>query len=298
MSSDHAAPAAVGLLDQDDVFFTHLHLTGASWDEPVRHSFESRVAALAEHGCTAMGMGQEELAQLLETRKADELRAVLDGHGVRIGELEILFGWDAPAELKEQADAMEHGLLMAAEQVGARRFKASCYYPTGVELPPVEYLAERFAALCDRAAERGLQVALESIAINPGFTYTVAADVVTLADRPNGGLLIDTWHLFRDPTGAEALEKIAGRHVIGIELSDAPAELKGSLNDECTNGRLLPGVGGFDLVGLLRTLDAKGTKVQLAVEVLSAEMREISPSENVARSLTAVRSLLKAARSA
>lgn len=288
----------VSLLDQEEVFFPHLHLTGALWDEEPRDSFESRVSALAAHGCTGMGMGREELAALIAARTLDGVRGVLADHGVRIDEIELLFGWDAGPDLRELALSMEAELMALAEGVGAARFKASAFYPPGAELPPVEELGARFGALCDRAAARGLSVELESIAVNPGFDYSVAADVVAAADRPNGGLLIDVWHLFRDPHGMEALAKVDGGHVIGLELCDATAEPVGALGEECVERRLLPGEGELDLAGLIGTLEAKGVDVPLAVEVLSTELRALPPEENVARTLAAVRAFRDKLRTA
>lgn len=284
------------ILDQQIPFFAHPHLTGSVWPDPVRDSFESRVAAVAAVGSPGMGMGAYELEELLKSRSLDGLSAVLAEHGVRIGEIELLLGWHAVGEEGAQARRTEEQLFAWAEAFGADRVKTSAVFFPPAELPPLDLLVERFAALCDRAAERGLIMELEPFAVFPAFHYGVAADVVMAADRPNGGLLIDAWHLFRDPHGPAALEKVSARHITGVELCDGAAEPAGTLQEDCVNGRKLPGEGDFDLVGLVRTLEAKGVDVPLSTEVLSAELRELAPKEAVTRTAAAVRALLNSVR--
>jgi sugar phosphate isomerase/epimerase len=285
----------MSLLQQRGLIFTHLHLTGALWDQPPRDSFEDRVAALGKHGCLGMGMGADELERLLTNYSADKIRGVLEDHDVRITEVEVLIGWDAPEEYSGPA---RERIFRLAEEVGARKVKATAVAPPGVPIGPLDELATKFGQLCDLAADRGLNVALESISVMPGFSYDMAADVVIAADRPNGGLQIDMWHLFRDPTGVAAANKVAGHQVAGVELGDGAARASADLMDECVNGRLLPGDGEFAIIPVLHSLDAKGVDVPLTVEVLSTKLRKLTPDENVARTVAAVRSFLEVARAA
>ncbi|MGW5445362.1 sugar phosphate isomerase/epimerase family protein [Streptomyces asiaticus] len=284
----------MSLLQQRTPFFAHPHLTGSVWPEKVRDSFADRVAAVAAVGAPGMGMGGYELEELLATHSLDELRGILDEHGVRIGEIELLLGWHADGEEGEQARRSEEQLFSWAEAFSAERIKTSAVFIPPAEMSPVDLLVERFAALCDRAAERGLTVELEPFAVFPAFHYGVAADVVIAADRPNGGLLIDTWHLFRDPHGLAALERVEGRHITGVELCDGAAEPVGTLQEDCVISRLLPGEGVFDLACVLRTLDTKGVDVTLSTEVLSEDLRRLTPKEVTTRTIAAFRSLLQA----
>lgn len=287
----------MSLLEQQKPFFAHPHLVGSLWPEPPRDSFADRVAAIAAVGSTGMGMGTEEFDKLLTEQSAAELKAILDHHNVHVGELEILIGWQDPdGEMGARAKGIEERMYVLASLFGASKIKTSAVFPPGIDMLPVEVLTERFAALCDRAAAHGLQVELEPFAVFPGFTYAVAAEVVAAADRPNGGLLIDAWHLFRDPTGLSTLEKVEGRHINGLELGDGYAEPRGTIHEDCNNHRLLPGEGSFDLVGLVRTLDAKGVDVPLSVEVISAELRTLTPAENATRTSAAVAALMENSR--
>ena len=282
----------VRLPEQRDLFFAHPHLTGSTWPEPPRHPFDDRVAAVAEVGSTGMGMATYELDELLRTRSPDDLRGVLADHGVRIGELEVLLDWHTD-DVERVAEKV---IVDYAGMFGATRVKAAAFFFPPAVPPPPALLVERFAGLCDRAADHGLTIALEPVALFPEFSYAVAADMVVAADRPNGGLLFDAWQTFRDPTGMSTLDRIAARHVTGVELADGHATPRGALDVDCLNHRLLPGAGDFDLVRFLRALDAKGVEVPLSVEVLSAELRDLTPRDNARRTVSAFRDLLAEVR--
>ena len=79
---------------------------------------------------------------------------------------------------------------------------------------PVDLAAERFAVLCDAAADRDLQVALEFPAFATISDVATAWDVVRLADRPNAGILVDLWHHRRGGNDEDALRAIDGSRVL------------------------------------------------------------------------------------
>ncbi|MFJ2418372.1 sugar phosphate isomerase/epimerase family protein [Streptomyces brevispora] len=284
------------LLTRTDLGFAYLQLTGSVWQEPVRYTLEERLAALAENNCVSMGMGVEELETLLSEYSADKLRGLLSEYAVRLHELEVHFGWNAGPEESGPALETETRLFELAELAGIPSVKSCAVYPPGVEMPLTEVLAERFGAMCDRAAARGLNISLEAMAVMPGFTYQVASDIVVAADRPNAGLLIDMWHLFRDPTGIGSLDQLTGAQIAAVEFADAPSTPSPDVMNEVLSGRLLPGEGDFDITGLLHTLDAKGVDLTPSVEVLSADLRDLPLSENIARTAAAVRASLEKAR--
>jgi sugar phosphate isomerase/epimerase len=95
----------------------------------------------------------------------DELLELLGEHGVRVQEVEAAFDW--LVDLAEagtgrfQADYDTAELLDVAAALGARTLTAIHFGPPR----PPDVAAAGFARLCDRAAERGIDVALEYAAI-------------------------------------------------------------------------------------------------------------------------------------
>ena len=113
---------------------------------------------------------------------------------------------------------------------------------------PVPELAEHFGRVCDRAAGFGAQVHLEFMPFTVVRNLRIAWDLVRGADRPNGGLVFDTWHFFRGEPQFDVLAGIPGDRIFCVQLDDAAAVPQGSLREE-TSRRLLPGDGALDLVG-------------------------------------------------
>lgn len=143
---------------------------------------------------------------------------------------------------------------------------------------PVAEIVDAFGSLCDRAAGFGAQVHLEPmpmLAINDlAYGWTIVAG----ADRPNGGLLVDTWHFFRGNPDFSTLDNIPGEKIFGVQISDAAAEVGGSLIEDTFN-RMIPGEGLFDLTRLLGALDAKGALRWVGPEVISPATEAADASE-------------------
>jgi sugar phosphate isomerase/epimerase len=136
---------------------------------------------------------------------------------------------------------------------------------------PVPELAGHFGALCDRAAGFGARVHLEFIPFTIVRTLRTAWDLVRAADRPNGGLVFDTWHFFRGEPQFDVLETIPGDRIFQIQLDDALAEPRGTLREE-TSHRLLPGDGDLDLTRAIQALHRIGALRCVGPEVISPDL--------------------------
>jgi sugar phosphate isomerase/epimerase len=139
-------------------------------------------------------------------------------------------------------------------------------------------LGERFGTLCDRAADIGALVHLEFIPMTPITDVATAWQIVGDADRPNGGILFDTWHFFRGSPDFDALDEVPGERILAVQVDDAHAEVTGSLWDD-TQHRLLPGDGSFDLPRVLRALVRQGGLRMVGPEVISPETAAMPPGD-------------------
>ena len=159
---------------------------------------------------------------------------------------------------------------------------------------PVPELAGSFARLCDRAAGFGAQVHLEFIPFTIVRTLRIAWDLVRAADRPNGGLVFDTWHFFRGEPQFDVLETIPGDRIFQIQLDDAPAEPEGPLRQE-TQHRLLPGDGELDLVTAVQALHRIGALRWVGPEVISPQLAALPVLDAATLALDRTRAFLTAA---
>ena len=222
------------------------------------------------------------------------LRARLADAGLAVAEIDPLGCWlPSHPEGSGMFRHTEADLCRLAEATGARSLNV--VEVTGAQTP-VDEAAEAFAGVCDRARERGLLVGLEFMPFGGIPSLKLAAEIVRSAGRPNGGLMLDTWHLTRSGGTLEELCALPGDAVLGVQISDAPLRPEGALIEETMNARRFPGDGDVDLVGFVRALDAIGSRAPLGIEVLSEEARRLAPEGTARRAADGLRAVLAQAR--
>lgn len=288
----------MSLLDRDDLISSHYTLSGGSPVEPARYDFETRVAAAADAGFAGMGLHFAEYGAALASGMTDaSMRAVLAEHGIGIPELEFVWGWAAPPgdPLRAEGEGYEQLCFAMADAFGSRVVNVG---DIGMpeDLAPLDAVIEGFAGLCDRAAEHGLQVALEFLPWSGIPDVATAWKIVDDAGRANGGILVDTWHHLRGVADDDALRAVPGDRIVVVQVSDADAEPEGPYMEDTTLRRRLPGAGALDLVGFLRTLDAMGVDCPISVELFNAEFQALPAVEAAHLVHDATVALIDAAR--
>jgi sugar phosphate isomerase/epimerase len=134
---------------------------------------------------------------------------------------------------------------------------------------------EHFGRLCDLALDFGLTVDLEFPSWTPTGDLTTAADIVTAADRANGGILVDTLHFFRSRSSLDHLATLPTTWFRFVQLCDAPASGPPSVDETvrvARSGRALPGYGGLRLGELLDLLPAGPYSLEVPNDVLRREL--------------------------
>lgn len=116
---------------------------------------------------------------------------------------------------------------------------------------PVDRGAEAFASVCERAANYGLNVALEAMPFSGVADVTTAWSIVGTAGCRNGGLVLDTGHFFRGDGDHDLLASVPVDRFFAVQLSDAPARPQTDLYEKAMDGRLLPGEGELNLSALV-----------------------------------------------
>ena len=288
------AASALGAADLTASFYT---LSGSPAGEPSRFSFEERCVAAAEAGFAGIGMTAVDYLAMREQGRSDaELRAALDEHNVCVAELEFLRGWARAGRTAERSRAEEELFYRMADAFGARQLNVGDIVRPGREgIGDLDRAAERFAALCDRAAAHGLLVALEFLPFSDISDAAIGSRFVAAAGRPNGGLLVDSWHVFRGADDLAMVESLPAEHVVGVQFDDAAAEVVGDLIADSARRRL-PGEGAFDLAGFVRAIDRVGADVPIAVEIISDEQRALPVREAARRAFVASARVIAEAR--
>ncbi len=226
----------------------------------------ARVEAARAAGCSRVSLSPEDVTRATEEgTKPRELGRRLRDSGLEIIIDPLMTWYDAPSESPGFPMIDVENMMRMAEELQAVAIGA---IGNPMSSLPMEELAEPFAALCDRAAAVGTNVHLEFMPMLPIDDLSAGWSIVSGADRPNGGLLVDTWHIFRSGSDLALLEDIPGERIFGVQIADGPAEGGGDLGQE-TFHRLMPGDGSFDLSALLRILDKIGALRWVGAEVIS-----------------------------
>jgi sugar phosphate isomerase/epimerase len=152
-------------------------------------------------------------------------------------------------------------VLETAARLGARHLLT-----TGQDTD-MHRLADRFAALCDRAAPLGLTVDLEFMPWTEISSLELACELLGAVHHDNEGLVVDALHFDRTRARLDALAQVPKRWLHFMQLCDAPAERpqgNDALIREARTARRLPGEGALDLETLLRAMPAT---IPVSVEI-------------------------------
>jgi len=243
-------------------------------DNRSRWPLAQRIDATARAGYAGTGFW---LGDLLGWRESDRdyrsLRRHIDDAGQTIVELEFVTDWFAAGERRAHSDAARAELFRAADALGARHVKVMP--PFLADDPQGEPLAEAFAALCADAADHGLLVGMEMLPFSTLPSLAAALAMVAAADAPNGGLLIDIWHVVRSGGAVADVATVPLRFITAIELCDAAMTMHGSITEDTMRNRKLCGEGEFDIAGFIAALDRANYRGPYGVEILSDDWRTL-----------------------
>jgi sugar phosphate isomerase/epimerase len=228
-------------------------------------SFEQRCAAAAGAGFDGFGLYIGEYSRLRAAgRSDDDLLAVVAAHGTRVVELEAL-----PFFVDHYVDTFVH--LVAT----FRPDRVQVVPPFSGDVDRAE-AARWLGALADRVAPFGTTLAIEFLPITAVANAADAAELVDRAGRPNIGLCVDAWHVFRGD-GLLSLVGLDPNLVTVVQFDDG--SLDPVLDDyvqDCLHHREVPGEGEFDLRGLLALLPADAP---ISVEVPDDDLDRLDPGE-------------------
>lgn len=159
--------------------------------------------------------------------------------------------------------------------------------------PDEARLIERFGAFCDLAGRYGLGASLEFMPWTDAKDLTQGARIVEAANRANGGVLIDPFHLSRSRSSIDEIGSVPAKRLHFMQFCDVPAAIPPTMDEilaEARAERLFPGEGALDLVGLLRAVPRD---LPLSVEVPTHTLaRTMSASDRARRALASTRAVL------
>lgn len=255
--------------------------------------FEERLAAASAAGYTGIGLRPTHYKAARASGLSDaDMRAMLADSGLELLELGFVADWWETGEKAARAEAYERSIYAIKDALGGRHVMMI----SGPTTDGVDALAERFAGVCDRAAEHGLRAGLETLPWTDMHDVATAWRIAELSGRSNGGPVYDTWHLNRGGTTEEMIRATPPDRVVAIQINDGTFDLVESELADTFTRRLLPGEGDFRIAEFVRLVESLGVTAPVGVEVLNDELRAVSTAEAARRGIEATRSVLAAAR--
>ncbi|WP_406462416.1 sugar phosphate isomerase/epimerase [Streptomyces sp. NBC_01622] len=242
----------------------------------------SRVEAATAAGYQRISLSPPDVARAESAGiRAGELGRMIRDAGLGIV-LDPVMNWyqGVPTGASSFAAFSMDDALRMCEALGAEAMSAMANVGPGGDTPATEF-AEAYGRLCDRASDLGVRVQLEFIPMTAVPDLAAAWRIVKSADRDNGGLLFDTWHFFRGTPDFRLLGRIPGERVFAVQLSDAPADVHGTLLQD-TRRRSVPGDGSFDLPRVVAVLHRIGALREVGPEVIHPAL-EAMPAVAAAR---------------
>ena len=259
-------------------------------------SLRAFVEAASSAGFSAISLsgGDYKAARSAGMSDAD-IRTLLADNAIRVAELDGIVDWLRPLPEEQGAGYgldnpfFGHSQSVFFDMAGALGARSITAVDPFMGTVPLDEMTEAFAQLCDRAADFGLLIHLEFLSWGPVPDPVTASDVVRLANRPNGGLVLDTLHLMRSG-GLGSLSRISVEQIFATQFCDGKATSNGDPFTDAAN-RLWPGEGDFDLAAILQQIRRGGCRAPLGIEVMNDETRSMTPAAIAARAFSALQTI-------
>jgi sugar phosphate isomerase/epimerase len=236
-----------------------------------RRTIDERARATAAVGYSAMSAPFNEAQEWERSLKEYAARAA--EHGVRLLVLDPIASWTPSAvDLPSARIDPLRGLDMAVE-MGAPVVAA-----IALEHPEhsLARFVDDFGSFCDAAADRGLDVALEFVPMSAIKDAATALRILDQVERPNAGLIFDTWHFFRGSPDLDAARRLLP-HVRHLQVSDARIEVEGNLICDTYLHRMLPGAGELPVQEVVDLVLRAERLETIGPEVFSASQHRQGP---------------------
>jgi 2-keto-myo-inositol isomerase len=150
--------------------------------------------------------------------------------------------------------------------------------PTGGATRPriIEKSVRVLSELCDIAAKHGVNLAFEFLGQTDCSvpTLELAHEIVKAVDKPNLGLVLDSFHFYAGGSSIQMIEALNPRLLYIFHINDAEDRPRSELQDA---HRLLPGLGILPLADITAAFERIGYDKVASVEIFRPAYWEMDP---------------------
>ncbi|MEH6568217.1 MAG: TIM barrel protein [Halioglobus sp.] len=200
-----------------------------------------------------------------------DMQEILKIHAIRVATIDPLLDWFGPSE-----SAAEKLMYEVADVVQAPRINLAPAFAPNIGLSEI---SDAFARVCERAAQRGLEVDLEVLPWSVIPDYPKLFDIVLGSGQDNAFVTLDCLHFYRSggvPRDLEILGREKLQRISNLQLCDIrPGPLSLNWRQKLSAGKtmLASGWDGARTMGLKSMIDVS-SKSHNTREDASVLMRE------------------------
>jgi 2-keto-myo-inositol isomerase len=142
------------------------------------------------------------------------------------------------------------------------------------------------------AAEHKVKLAFEFLGQTDCSVQTLelAHEIVRDVDRPNVGLVLDSFHFYAGGSNVQMIESLDPNLLSIFHINDAEDRPRTELQD---SHRLLPGLGILPLKEIVSALNRIGYDKVVSVEIFRPEYWEMDPFELARAAMSATRQVIR-----
>ena len=244
-------------------------------------TFEEDVDAYARTGVKGVEVCEFKLSD--DAGRAREQLAMLGDAGIKVTSVQPTIHTPLPHVATAQGEPTEPADRLARFKRTIDLF-ADCFgdqslpfvSPSGAarnsDYREAHQIARQFYRdLADYAADRGMRLChepLASVFMNQfcfDCTLDEAMAIINDVDRPNFGLALDVYHIWREPIIAQRISQLGDR-IFAVHVCDWP-----KCEPRCRDDRVLPGDGLIDLPAILGAIEKTGYDDAYCLEIFSDE---------------------------
>ncbi len=202
----------------------------------------------------------------LNNAQTRALKTALATTGIRVLEIEV-------ARITEDCDPQEFEVaLELGAELGADHMIMSAWTKRRDDR---NFLLDIYAECCDLAAPFGLTVDLEFPSFSRLRTLDDVLDIVRAANRPNGGILVDTLYLHLSRIDIGELLHVPPEWLHSLQISDCLpgiADTREGMIQLARDARLYPGEGWIDFAGIIERCPPMNYSIELPNQSRVAEL--------------------------
>lgn len=257
-------------------------------------SLETDINAAHEAGFDLIELWKTKLIEYLENNSIHDLKRLLDEASLdpwSINSIEHIT-FRTPEDHAAIVEECEKFCAIAGE--------LNCPYIVVVpgKLPPdadeamiIEGSVEVLRELSDIAHRHGVSLAFEFLGQTDCSVQTLdlAKKIVDAVDRPNVGLVIDTFHFYAGGSSFAALETLDPAKLFIFHINDAEDLPREELTDA---HRLYPGMGILPIREMKEVFDRIGYDRMVSIEIFRPEYWEHDPMDVARRAKAATEEVL------